>query len=94
MRIRTTVVAVAVLAGLSGLAGCSQSYEDLTEDCLQALKDRDEGDKGKPDECEGVKTSDYLDLVMSVAIDDLGWTGEDGKFDKDKLLDDVIGGGN
>lgn len=94
MRIRTIVTAAALLAGLATVTGCSQSYEELTEDCLTALKARAEGDKAKPAECEGVKREDYTTLVMSVAMDDLGWTGEDGKFDKNKMLDDLTEDGN
>lgn len=92
MRIRTFVTAAALLAGLSGVTGCGQSYEEKTEDCLTALKARAEGDKSKPAQCEGVKRKDYLTLVMSVAIDDLGWTDEDGDFDKNKMLDSLEDG--
>ncbi|MET7795614.1 hypothetical protein [Streptomyces decoyicus] len=92
MRIRAAAVGVVLLAGLA--AGCSQSYEELTEDCLSALKARAKGDKGKPSECEGVKSKDYTAMVVSVAIDNLGWTDEDGKFDENKMLDDVTPGGN
>ncbi|WP_331756625.1 hypothetical protein [Streptomyces decoyicus] len=94
MRIRTIVTAAALLAGLATVTGCSQSYEELTEDCLTALKARAKGDKSKPAECEGVKRDDYTTLVMSVAIDNLGWTDEDGKFDEQRMLDDVTGNGN
>jgi hypothetical protein len=92
MRIRTAITAAALLAGLTSVTGCGQSYEELTQDCLKALKARPEGDKSKPAECEGVKRKDYLTLVMSVAIDDLGWTDEDGKFDKNKMLDSLEDG--
>ncbi|MFE1774311.1 hypothetical protein [Streptomyces sp. NPDC059008] len=92
MRIRTIVTAAALLAGLAGLSGCAQSYEEQTEDCLTALKARAEGDKTEPTECEGIKRKDYLTLVMSVAIDDLGWTDEDGKFDKSRMLEDLTNG--
>ncbi|MFF9787156.1 hypothetical protein [Streptomyces nigrescens] len=94
MRIRTVITAAALLAGLVGVTGCAQSYEELTEDCLTALKARPDGDKSKPAECEGVKRKDYVTLVMSVAIDDLGWTGEDGKFDENKMLDSLTEDGN
>ncbi|MGY5127311.1 hypothetical protein [Streptomyces nigrescens] len=94
MRIRTIITAAALLAGLAGVTGCGQTYEEKTEACLTALKARADGDKGKPAECEGLKRDDYTTLVMSVAIDDLGWTGEDGKFDKNKMLDDLTEDGN
>ncbi|MFE1765401.1 hypothetical protein ACFW81_14460 [Streptomyces angustmyceticus] len=89
MRIRTFVGAVILLAGLAGITGCGQNYEEQTEACLTALKARADGDKAKPAECAGIKRSDYVDLVMSVAIDDLGWTDEDGRFDKNKMLDSL-----
>lgn len=89
MRIRTIVTAAVLLAGLAGVTGCGQSYEEKAEDCLTALKARADGDKSKPAECEGIKRKDYLSLVMSVAIADLGWTDEDGKFDKNKMLDSL-----
>ncbi|MEW1753467.1 hypothetical protein [Streptomyces angustmyceticus] len=92
MRIRTAVTAAAVLVGLAGFTGCGQSYKELTEGCLTALKARADGDKSKPAECEGVKRKDYTALVTSVAIDDLGWTDEDGKFDKNKMLDSLKDG--
>ncbi|MFJ6608196.1 hypothetical protein [Streptomyces lydicus] len=94
MRIRTFVTAAALLAGLTSVTGCGQSYEELTQDCLTALKARPDGDKSKPAECEGVTRKDYLSLVMSVAVDDLGWTGDDGKFDENKMLDDLTKNGN
>lgn len=94
MRIRTVITAAALLAALAGITGCGQSYEELTESCLTALKARPDGDKSKPAECEGVKRKDYVTLEMGVAIDDLGWTDKDGKFDENKMLDDLTEEGN
>lgn len=94
MRIRTIITAAALLAGLAGVTGCGQSYEEKTEACLTALKARPDGDKAKPADCKGIKRSDYVDLVMSVAIDDLGWTDEDGKFDEQRMLDSLTEDGN
>lgn len=87
MRIRTAAVGIVLLAGLA--VGCSQSYDEMANDCLAALKARPDGDTSKPSECEGLKRKDYTALVASVAIDDLGWTDEDGKFDKGKMLDSL-----
>lgn len=94
MRIRTFIATAVLLAGLAGVTGCSQSYEEQAEACLTALKARADGDKAKPADCEGLKRKDYTALVMSVAIDDLGWTDEDGKFDENKMLDDLTENGN
>jgi squalene cyclase len=92
MRIRAFVTAAALLAGLTSITGCAQSYEELTEGCLTALKARTDGDKGKPEACEDVKSDDYAALVMSVAVDDLGWSDENGDFDANKMLDDLTDG--
>lgn len=90
MRIRTAITTAALLAGLA--TGCSQSYEDLTSDCLAALKARTDGDKGKPEACEDVKSDDYTALVVSVGIDDLGWSDENGDLDEGKMLDSLTDG--
>lgn len=92
MRIRTAAVGIVLLSGLA--AGCSQSYEEMASDCLTALKARPDGDRAKPDECKGLKAKDYTALVASVAIDGLGWTDEDGKFDKQKMLNSLTEDGN
>ncbi|WP_336052177.1 hypothetical protein [Streptomyces sp. CA2R101] len=94
MRIRTIITAAALLVGLAGVTGCGQSYEEQTEACLKGLKARTDGDKAKPAECDGLKRKDYVALVTSVAIDDLGWTDEDGRFDKNKMLEDLTEDGN
>jgi hypothetical protein len=48
------------------------------------------GKKSKPDACEDVKKDDYGALVVSNAINDLGWTDDEGNFDKNKMLEDGL----
>ncbi|GHJ19094.1 hypothetical protein TPA0909_07080 [Streptomyces albus] len=71
--------------------GCPQaqpSYEDIVKDCRQALFEQFKADvKGKPDACKDVTKDDYMAIAMDVSLDDLGWTDEDGKFDKNKMLE-------
>ncbi|MGW5737000.1 MULTISPECIES: hypothetical protein [Streptomyces] len=40
--------------------------------------------------CEDVDRDDYLALAMNKTMDDLGWLDEDGRFDKNKMLDDAL----
>ncbi|MFD8545694.1 hypothetical protein [Streptomyces sp. NPDC059649] len=87
MRIRTAAVGIVLLAGLA--AGCGQSYDEMANDCLAALKARPDGDTSKPSECADIKKDDYTVLVGSLALDDLGWTDENGRFDENKMLDDL-----
>ncbi|MFG2277531.1 hypothetical protein ACGFNQ_02435 [Streptomyces asoensis] len=67
------------------------SYDDIVKDCQTALAAQSKaGGKGKPDACKDVKEDDYSALVLSNAIGDLGWTDEDGNFDRNKMLEDSL----
>ncbi|MFE7033613.1 hypothetical protein ACFU9Y_25175 [Streptomyces sp. NPDC057621] len=83
--------AVTTIAAATGLTiWLSQpSYDDIANNCAQALKDRPAGDKAKPDACGGLKQDDYDALLMSHVIDGLGWTDEDGNVDRNKMLEDA-----
>lgn len=72
-RIITIISAVAVAAAITGLiVWLSQpSYDDIANDCVAALKERAEGNKSKPEACEGLKEDDYMALVISQAFNDL-----------------------
>ncbi|WP_151898280.1 hypothetical protein [Streptomyces sp. C8S0] len=92
MRTRTTTAAIALL--LATLTGCSSSEQPKTQDeiaarCAPALKARPEGDTSKPKECEGLTTDNYDLLVVSSAVDELGWIDDNGNVDMDKLLQDT-----
>lgn len=89
MRHTTACLLAATLLLAGAAVGCSKSYEDTVADCTTALKERPDGDKGKPDACKDVKEDDYSALLMSQTIDDLGWTDENGEFDKNKMLEDA-----
>ncbi|MFD5419512.1 hypothetical protein ACFWJT_15985 [Streptomyces sp. NPDC127069] len=68
------------------LAGCGQSYDDLVNQCHEAVVKRANDNKSKPAACSQIKQDDYDLIVMSTVIDGLGWT-KDGKFDKNKMLE-------
>ncbi|MEU7416724.1 hypothetical protein [Streptomyces antibioticus] len=87
---RTTTILLATLLLAGAAVGCSseKSYDEVVADCTQALKDRADGDKAKPDACEDVKKDDYTALLMSQVLDDNGWTDENGDVDMGKILED------
>lgn len=92
MRHTTTALLATVLLCAGAAVGCSSepSYEEVTKQCAEALKEQYEADgKGKPDACEDVKEDDYTALVASAAMGDLGWTDDEGNFDEDKMLEDA-----
>ncbi|MEV6782732.1 hypothetical protein [Streptomyces sp. NPDC051098] len=66
------------------------SYDEITDDCYAALKERAEGDKEKPGECKEVKEDDYTAMVMSIVADDPGWIDENGDVDQNEILKDAI----
>lgn len=85
------LIAVAALA-VGGAAWwlSRPSYGDIANDCVAALKDRPKGDKRKPAVCDGLKDDDYQALLVSRVLDDLGWTDDEGRFDKNKMLEDTL----
>jgi hypothetical protein len=61
------------------------------KNCQKALVSQSKaGGKGKPGACKDVKDDDYTALVMNNAINDLGWTDEDGNLDENQMLEDTI----
>ncbi|MCX4993836.1 hypothetical protein [Streptomyces longwoodensis] len=85
----TIVVAAGVTSLVIWLS--KPSYDDVVKDCQKALVAQSKaGEKGKPGACKDVKDDDYTALVMSNAINDLGWTDEDGNFDENKMLEDTL----
>lgn len=93
---RTKLIAISaattVAAGIGGLVFwlTQPTYDDHVKDCMQAVKERAEGDKSKPAACDELKKDDYTAVVMNQVMDDLGWTDEDGNFDKNKMLEDGL----
>ncbi|MFF7603807.1 hypothetical protein [Streptomyces parvulus] len=66
------------------------SYDEIADNCLTALKERPEGGKAKPEVCDGLTKEDYDALALSQVLGDLGWTGNEGRFDKNRMLEDAI----
>ncbi len=90
MRHTTALLTAACLLLAGAAVGCSKSYDEIGEECVAALKERSKGDKVKPEACEGLKDEDYQVLLLSQTIDDLGWTDDEGNFDKNKMLEDTL----
>jgi hypothetical protein len=65
-------------------------YQDVAKDAFDTLdKKTKEGGTGRPEACEPLSEDDYTVLLMAKAIDGLGWTGKDGRFDKLKMVDSL-----
>ena len=63
-------------------------YEDVAKDAFDTVEEKTkEGGKSRPEACEPLTEDDYTALLMAKAIDGLGWTGEDGQFDKLKMVE-------
>ncbi|MEV4040926.1 hypothetical protein [Streptomyces umbrinus] len=86
------VIGLVVVAGIAATlwAFLRPTYGDTVSACEKALASRAEGNKAKPDACDGVKDDDYDALIMSKVIDDLGWTDDEGNFDKNKMIEDGL----
>lgn len=71
------------------LAGMVRSgYEGVANNAFDAVDAKaKEGGKDRPGACEPLNEDDYTALQMATAIDGLGWTGEDGQFDKLKMVE-------
>ena len=66
-------------------------YQGPAKDAADALEEKtEEGGKSRPEACEPLPEDDYTVLLMAKAIDGLGWTDEDGQFDKLKMADGVL----
>ncbi|MEU7962379.1 hypothetical protein AB0D09_02750 [Streptomyces sp. NPDC049097] len=98
MRRTTALISAAVVAVAGGITGTviwlsQPSYDDIVKDCAHALVAQSKaGGSGKPDACRDVKEDDYAALSMSQAINDLGWTDENGDFDENRMIEDTLNG--
>lgn len=96
MRRTTALISAAAVAVAGGITGTviwlsQPSYDDIVMDCQKALKEQYERDgRGKPSACKDVEEGDYTYLVANAAMDDLGWTDDEGNFDKNKMLEDTL----
>lgn len=73
------------------LAGMVRSgYEDPAKEAFDAVeKKTKEGGEDRPEACKPLSEDDYTALLMATAIGGLGWTDEDGQFDKLKMADSL-----
>lgn len=73
------------------LAGMVRSgYQGVAKDAFDTVeKKTKEGGTSRPEACEPLSDDDYRVLLMAKAIGGLGWTDEDGQFDKLKMLESL-----
>ncbi|MFJ1869950.1 hypothetical protein [Streptomyces chartreusis] len=81
--------ALVLVAGLAvtGWLIVRPTYDETVNTCIAALKDRTEGDKAKPDACDGVKEDDYTLIEMHQILDKQGVWNDDGSVNMEQLLD-------
>jgi hypothetical protein len=74
------------------LAGMVRSgYEDPAKEAFDAVGEKiEEKGEDRPEACEPLSDGDYTALLTAKVIGGLGWTDEDGKFDKLKMADGVL----
>lgn len=84
------VISLLVVAGVAATvwAFLRPTYGDTVSSCEKALAARAEGDKAKPDACDGLKQDDYDALLVGQVLKDGGVVDEDGNVDLRRLADD------
>lgn len=64
-----------------------QGYQSPAKDAADTLeKKTQEGGKSRPKACEPLSEDDYTALLTAKTINGLGWTDEDGQFNKLKMV--------
>lgn len=72
------------------LAGMVPQYANVAREASDTLERKtEEGGEGRPGVCEPLSEDDYTVLLMAKAIDGLGWTNEEGQFDKLKMVESL-----
>lgn len=67
-------------------------YDGVANDAFDTLdRKTKEGGKGRPEGCGSLSEGDYTALLAAKSIDGLGWTDEDGRFDKLKMVESLDG---
>ena len=93
-RTKGIIIGAATIAAASigGIAFwlAQPSYDDIVKDCMRAVEERADGDKSKPAACDELKEKDYDAVILNHVIDDLGWTDDEGNFDKNKMIEDGL----
>lgn len=65
-------------------------YERVAKKAYRTMEMKtEEGGEGRPEACGPLSDDDYTALVMATAIAGLGWTDEDGQFDKLKMVESL-----
>ncbi|MEU4142310.1 hypothetical protein [Streptomyces parvulus] len=95
MKRRTIAIVAAALVVAGAVAGLvlwlsQPSYDEIADTCLTALKERPEGVKAKPEACDGLTKEDYDALALSQVLGDLGWADDEGRFDKNRMLEGTL----
>ncbi|MFJ8981597.1 hypothetical protein [Streptomyces sp. NPDC102282] len=88
MKIRIAIAVAGAAFALTGLTGCSATYDETIAACRAELKERGEDAKGKPAECKDVREDDYGKLVMVVTAEKEGWLDENGNVDMGEMVED------
>jgi hypothetical protein len=75
------------------LAGMVRSgYQSQAKEASDSLEKKTaEGGDSRPEACESLSEDDYTVLLMAKSIGGLGWTNEDGRFDKLKMAEGLGG---
>lgn len=75
------------------LAGMVRSgYQAAAKEASDSLEKKTaEGGDSRPEACESLSEDDYTVLLMAKSIGGLGWTDEDGRFDKLKMAEGLGG---
>ncbi len=65
-------------------------YQGVARDASDTLERKtEEGGESRPEACGSLSEDDYTVLLRAKAIDGLGWTDEDGQFDKLKMVESL-----
>ena len=92
-RSRIIIAALVITAGAAVTVWLivRSTYDDTVKDCQKALAAQFKADgKGKPGACRDLKEDDYSAILMNQIMGDEGWLDEDGRFDKNKMLEDTL----
>lgn len=96
MQRRTILITTAGLTIAAAITGLivwlmQPSYDDIVKGCQKALAEqRAAGGEGRPDACKDVKDDHYGAIIVHQVMGEQGWLDEDGRFDKNRMLEDSL----